>query len=81
MGRYVFLYIAETQSEFALRCLGIHEGETKNSALQELMDVLRRERFYERIAQWKIAEQRIALEVNGEWEVDKQGNETPAQRS
>jgi hypothetical protein len=80
MSRFIFLYVAETDSEFALRCLGIHEGKTKHSALSDLLDVLEKQRFFQRIEQWKVAERRIAYEVDGEWEVDNQGNEAPTQR-
>lgn len=79
MRKYVFLYVAPTESEYALRCLGFHEGESKSSALSKLLDTLRNQRHYERVEQWKTAEQRIAYRVDGEWEVDRYGYETAQQ--
>lgn len=80
MAKYVFLYITETTSEYALRCLGFHEGRSKEQALGNLLDVLEKQNYYERVNQWDSAQRRFAYQIDGEWEVNEYGNEVAQQR-
>jgi hypothetical protein len=81
MSKYIFLYVAPTDSEYALRCLGFHEGTSRSSALAELLNKLEKQRYHERIEQWNTAEQRIAYQVDGEWEIDEYGHEVAQQQT